>query len=537
MKKYYLTTPLYYVNAKPHIGHSYTTVAADCLARFKRLLGYKVLFLTGTDEHGQKIAKAAAEAGLEPAAFTDQMSATFRDLWQSLNVKYDDFIRTTEPRHKAAVKAVWLDLQKKGEIDEREFTAWYCVPDERFLTDFEAMGGAAAAGPVVCPDCKRPVERMSEKNLFFKMSKYQDWLTGYIRSHPDSILPESRRNEVLGFLDNNKLEDLCVTRPKAKLTWGIECPLNPNYVTYVWFDALINYISACGYPKTNEWWPADVHIVGKDILRHHAVFWPIILKALGLEPPRLVFAHGWWVQGGEKMSKSKGNVTDPIKIIEVYGVDAFRYFLLRETPFGEDGIFTEEALLLRYNTDLANDLGNLLSRALSMFDKYFTGYDVSYLYRGIKLDDVFRDPLIVFQDPLSHPFISLRQKINALPSSLSPLMERLAFSEALQLIWALISEANQFVEKTAPWKLEKQGRGQELQLVIGALLETLKIVSQAIWPFMPATAENMWTQLGLEGTPQSAPFADDSFGFFQKGKKIAKGGSLFPRKEKEKEKA
>lgn len=486
-KKFYLTTPLYYVNAKPHIGHSYTEIAADALARFKRLTGNEVLFLTGTDEHGQKIDKAAQAAGLKPQEFTDKISETFRELWKTLNISYDDFIRTTEPRHKEAVKKVWLELQQKGELYASKYSGWYCTPCETFWTEAQLVAGK-------CPDCQRPVEHLEEENYFFKLSSYQSWLKQYIEEHKEFILPESRRNEVLGFLNNNDLQDLCVSRPKSRLAWGIESPISPNHVTYVWFDALINYISACGYAegadkaKFKKWWPADAHIIGKDILRHHAVYWVILLHALGLEPPKMIFAHGWWVQGGEKMSKSKGNAIDPIEIVKTYGVDAYRYFLLSEAPFGQDGTFSEEALIERYNQALANDMGNLLHRSLTMCEKYFGG----------QIPALNKKPN------------DLSLEANSLLSRIGPKMDRLAFSEALSLIWELINKANKFIEEKAPWKLAKEGKQDELVETIATLLEVLKKVAEAVSPFMPATADGIKAQLGAGG-------------------KINKGSPLFPR--------
>lgn len=525
IKKYYLTTPLYYVNSKPHIGHSYTNIASDALARFKRLAGNEVLFLTGTDEHGQKIAKAAEAAGLNPQEFTDKISLTFRELWQTLNISYDDYIRTTEPRHKEAVRCVWLALQEKGEIYTTTYSGWYCTPDENFWTEKQVLlneNAKDASSKYLCPDCRRPVEYLEEENFFFKLSKYQDWLKTYIREHKDFILPETRRNEVLGFLDNNVLTDLCISRPKSRLTWGIESPLSKDHVTYVWFDALINYIAACGYgnPKEKEkftkWWPADVHIIGKDILRHHAVYWTILLKALGLEMPKMIFAHGWWVQGGEKMSKSRGNIVDPVEIVKTYGVDPYRYFLLSEAPFGADGTFSEEALISRFNTDLANDLGNLLHRTLTMCEKYFNAEIPKNVSGRIQNE--------------------LKNDINALASKLDEYVSRLAFSEALTSIWSLISKANKFIESQAPWKLSKEGKAQELEEVIVTLHETLKAVAQAVWPFMPETAEKIWSQLGIEKKIIEVPFKGDMFGFFQNGGKVAKGAPLFPRIEVEKKK-
>ncbi len=494
-EKFYLTTPLYYVNSKPHIGHAYTEIASDVLARWHRMNGREVLFLTGTDEHGQKVDKAAKEAGLSPQEFTDKISLTFRELWKTLGIEYDDFIRTTEPRHKEAVAAVWRKLSKSGDVYRDNYSGWYCTPDETFWTDGQIL---RENGTTLCPDCKRPVEHLEEENFFFKISKYQRWLTETVREGKlFRILPESRKNEVLGFLDNNTLQDLCISRPKNRLSWGIPSPLSDQHVTYVWFDALINYISAVGFgadeAKLKKWWPADAQLIGKDILRHHAVIWPILLHALGLAPPRLVFAHGWWVQGGQKMSKSRGNVTDPAEIVKTYGVDAFRYFLLREAAFGSDGTFSEDALTLRYNTDLANDLGNLLNRTLTMCEKYFEGA-VPAKVPGSDL---------------------LAAAAEALPQKLREPMNRLAYSEALSEIWAVVSQANKYIEEKAPWALSKQGKKEELAAVIGTLVRVLGLVAMVLAPFMPQTAKAMMAQLGTGG-------------------QIAKGPPLFPRIETDK---
>jgi methionyl-tRNA synthetase len=545
---YFLTTPLYYVNSRPHIGHSYTEIASDALARFMRLSGRKVYFLTGTDEHGQKISRAAEAAGMEPQPFTDKMSGTFRDLWKTLDVVYDDFIRTTEPRHRAAVQRVWTELEKKGEIYTAAYSGYYCTPCETFLTEEAVREQEARGEAVVCPDCKRPVEKLEETNYFFKISKYQDWLIGVIEGKDPkakmTVLPETRRNEVLGFLRNNKLADLCISRPKNRLAWGIESPLSRDHVTYVWFDALINYITAPGYgdeKKTaafKEWWPADVHIIGKDILRHHAIYWPILLHALGLELPRLIFAHGWWVQGGEKMSKSRGNVIDPVEVVKTYGVDAYRYFLLSEKPFGQDGTFSEEALIERYNTALANDLGNLLHRSLTMCEKYFQSNIPSQIkyteITGIEKSDDIRHPLQLGMPSIRGCF-ALKNKAKELPKMLSNYMEQLAFSEALTEIWSLINQANKYIEDSAPWKLSKENKSEELKCVIQTLMEVLRIVAQAIWSFMPSTAEAIWKQLGLVGSPKDSTFNEKSWGFFEKGGKVIKGAPLFPRIETDKE--
>lgn len=512
-EKYYLTTPLYYVNSRPHIGHSYTNIAADALARWQRLAGREVLFLTGTDEHGQKINKAAREAGMEPQAFTDKISLTFRELWKTLDVRYDDFIRTTEPRHKAAVAAVWRALEKKGRLYKAAYVGWYCTPDETFFSDGQVV---REEGKTLCPDCKRPVDRIEEENYFLKMSDKRQWLIDVIRKAEKLIvLPETRRNEVLGFLENNELQDLCISRPKSRLAWGIPVPLSDAHVTYVWFDALINYIAACGYgvdeAKMKKWWPADVHLIGKDILRHHAVYWPILLEALGLEPPRMIFAHGWWVQGGQKMSKSLGNVTDPVEVVAHYGVDPYRYFLLSETSFGQDGTFSEDALVSRYNMDLANDLGNLLHRSLTMCEKYF---------EGVVPDAPGHDSAIVKSAG------ELIAEAHGLFGRMSAHMTTLAFSEALREIWAVVGKANKFIEVSAPWTLAKENKTDDLKAVILALAEVLRAVAQATWPFMPSKMEALWLQLGAKGSVEQLP---QSHGLSTAGVKVQKGAPLFPR--------
>jgi len=494
--KFYITTPLYYVNASPHIGHSYTTIAADCLARYmrKNLGKERAWLLTGTDEHGQKIQKAADEAKLAPKEFTDKMVVQFKKLWEKLNISYDDFIRTTEDRHVNFVRQVLEGLYKKGDIYEDKYEGWYCTPCETFWMETQLDGQ-------LCPDCKRPVERISETNFFFKLSKYQDWLITYIEAHPDFIKPDIRRNEVLSFLKLNKLNDLCVSRPKERLSWGIPLPFSPGHVTYVWFDALINYISAVGTFDAqgnyrSEWWPADVHLIGKDILRQHAVYWPIMLEALNIELPKTVFAHGWWLIGESKMSKSRGNVVSPLEVVDKYGIDVYRYFLLRDVPFGGDGNFSEEAIIKRFNSDLANDLGNLVYRTLTMIEKYYQGNIPNIEINKIEYDAQGE---------------KIKAKIRAIDQEVAFFMSAaiLNYSLALEKIWELINMANKYVEETKPWNLAKENKTRDLEGFIRLLVDVIREVADKVYPFMPQTAESIMQQLGQD--------------------KINKGKPLFPR--------
>jgi methionyl-tRNA synthetase len=501
--KFYITTPLYYVNASAHIGHSYTTIAADTLARYqRRLLGEEnVWFLTGTDEHGQKIQKAAQEAGLQPLAFANKVVLTFKDLWKDLNISYNDFIRTTEERHTAFVTKALEILYKRKDIYESKYEGWYCTPCESFWTEPQVAQGG------VCPDCSRPVEKIAETGYFFKLEKYQDWLFNHIKdpANVKFILPSTRNNEVLKFLEINKLTDLCISRPKERLSWGISLPFNPNHVTYVWFDALLNYISAVGSFNSEDgyvskWWPADLHLIGKDILRQHAIYWPIMLHALGIEPPKTIFAHGWWMINDDKMSKSRGNVVNPIDMVNKFGIDVYRYFLLRDVPFGLDGSFSEEAIIKRFNSDLANDLGNLLYRTLTMVEKYYQGSIPQIEINKIKFDAAGE---------------AIKQAISALGDQVYiPLAVNFEFSLSLEKIWELINMANKYVEETKPWNLAKANKIEELKSFIRLLVEVIREVARHIYPFMPGTCESIIQQIGED--------------------KVKKGNPLFPQIEKKK---
>lgn len=498
MGKFYITTPIYYVNASPHIGHSYTNIAADCTARYMRqVLGREnVWFLTGSDEHGQKIQKAADEEKLSPQEFVDRMVLQFKDLWKTLDISYDDFIRTTEKRHMTFVQKVLQILYEKGDIYESKYEGWYCTPCETFWTELQITDKT-------CPDCKRPLEKISEDAYFFKLSRYQNWLVDYIRDNPDFIRPLSRCEEVSSFLGLNKLTDLCISRPKERLNWGIPLPFASNHVTYVWFDALINYISAVGTfdQKGNynsQWWQSDVnivHFIGKDILRQHAVYWPIMLYALGIRLPNTIFAHGWWLIGETKMSKSRGNVVSPIDMVTQYGIDAYRYFLLRDVPFGLDGNFSEEAVIKRFNSDLANDIGNLVYRTLTMIEKYFAG--------NIPVEDV------LVKDEQANAFeVKIKNLGLRIASNLSASGDY-NFCAALEGIWEIVNMANKYIEDTKPWNLAKESKIDELKKFIHVLVDVIRNVEGAILPFMPRVAESIREQLG-------------------KGK-VKKGKPLFPR--------
>ena len=474
--KFYITTPIYYVNDKPHIGHAYTTILADVLSRYHRLMGTPTFFLTGTDEHGQKVQDAAAVLGIEPQEHADKMVVRFQKLWKRLEITHDDFIRTTDMRHTKIVQQILQELFDRDEIYKADYDGWYCVTCERFYTEKDLEEGS-------CPQdgCGRPVERIRESNYFFRMSKYQDWLIDTIKSNPKFIQPDFRRNETLGFL-RQPLNDLCISRPKNRLGWGIEIPFDTDFVTYVWFDALVNYISAIGYLTENtdfeEWWPASCHLIGKDILTTHTVYWPTMLKAMGLPIPETIFAHGWWLVGRDKMSKTTGNVIDPMDVANQFGVDAFRYFLMSEMTLGQDASFTEEAFVRRYNSDLANDLGNLLNRVLKLIASHCEGTIPVPGEPGPE-EDHLREASIT----AAHEMIDLVGKMR--------------IDQGLSGLAGIVREGNRYLEKKQPWSLIKEGKRVEFETVMYYAAETLRVISGMLHPVMPGKMNELRKAIGL----------------------------------------
>jgi methionyl-tRNA synthetase len=504
-KTYYITTPIYYPSSNLHIGNTYTTVAADAIARFKRLTGYDVMFLTGTDEHGQKLQRIAEEKGVTPKEYVDVIVAGIKNLWNIMDISYDKFIRTTDDYHKEAVQKLFKQLYDQGDIYKGAYEGWYCTPCESFWTETQAVDGK-------CPDCGRPVEKAKEEAYFFKMSKYADRLIEYIESHPEFIQPESRKNEMINNFLRPGLQDLCVSR--TTFNWGIPVEFDPGHVIYVWVDALSNYITALGYNGEDtslyeKYWPADVHLIGKDILRFHTIYWPIMLMALDLPLPKQVFGHGWLLfDGGVKMSKSKGNVVDPVILVNHFGVDAVRYYLLHEIPFGSDGIFTNEIFIRKTNSDLANDLGNLLSRTVTMIEKYFDG-------------------VVPAPKDIADVDNELIELALAAPSKVEKAIDDLKIPEALDYVWELIRRTNKYIDETTPWILGKdESQKGRLSTVLYNLVESLRITSVLISAFLPTTSEKINVQLNVGITTWDSIA---SFDGTSAGTKVSKGEVMFPR--------
>jgi len=512
-EKFYITTPIYYPSDKLHIGHSYCTVATDAMARYKRLRGYDVMFLTGTDEHGQKIERIADALGVTPQQYVDKIVAGVKELWASLDISYDKFIRTTDDYHVKAVQKIFKQLYDQGDIYKSEYEGWYCTPCESFYTDVQLVDGK-------CPDCGRDVERLKEESYFFRLSKYQDRLIKYIEEHPDFIQPQTRQNEMINNFLKPGLEDLCVSR--TTFNWGIPVTFDDKHVIYVWVDALTNYITALGYGSDDDsnykkYWPADIHVVGKEIVRFHTIIWPAILMALDLPLPKKVFGHGWLIIDGGKMSKSKGNVVDPKVLVDRYGLDAIRYFLLREIAFGQDGNFTNEALIQRINSDLANDLGNLVSRTAGMIEKYFGGQ------LPVEREETEFDA-------------SLKETAKAVTEKVDGLLDNMLFSDALAEIWTLIRRANKYVDETQPWILAKDEASKaKLANSLYNLAEAIRIVSILIQPFMTKAPALIWEQIGVKDNAIKTWDSAKEWGLLPADVKVKKGPAIFPRIDMKKE--